>query len=173
MKGILKTGIVILIIGLTATLTIGIYGKTLKKKMANERIKSLPVFSFKTLDDNIFRSDQLRREPVLILFFHPECEHCKYQITNLLKSELMFQGLQIILVSDAEKEAVKSFVKDYGLLKYTGLIILVDNTYSFKEYFGTDVVPSLFIYNKEHKLVRFFQGEVRQETVLKYLRQDD
>jgi thiol-disulfide isomerase/thioredoxin len=173
MKKILTAGIIIVIVGLTTFLLIGIAGKTQKSEVAKERIKSLPLFSFRTLNDTMFRSDQLKEGPVLILFFHPECEHCQYQITTLFKNDLIPSGLHVLLISNAEKEGIKRFIEENDLLHYPGLIALADETYSFGDYFGTEIVPAIFIYDKELKLVRYFQGEVRPETILKYLRQHD
>ena len=173
MKKILAAGIIIVIMGLTTFLLIGIAGKMQKNKIMKERIKSLPVFSFRTLNDTIFRSDQLKEGPVLILFFHPECEHCQYQITTLFNNNVIPSGLCVLLISNAEKEGIRKFMEENNLLQYPGLTALADETYSFRNYFGTEIVPAIFIYNKELKLVRYFQGEVRPETILKYLRQDD
>jgi thiol-disulfide isomerase/thioredoxin len=173
MKKVLTAGIIILIVGLTVFLLIGIADKIQKSKIAKEGIKSLPVFSFRTLNDSIFNSDQLKEGPVLILFFHPECEHCQYQISTLFKNNLMPPGLKVLLISNAEKEGIRRFMEENDLLQHPGLIALADQTYSFRDYFGTEIVPALFIYNKELKLIRYFQGEVKPETILEYLKQDD
>jgi len=173
MKKALMLVFVIIIIGLTTFLIIGIIAKTHKSKIAKEMIKTLPVFSLKTLNDSVFRSDQIKEGPVLVLFFHPECKHCQYQITTLFKNRAETSGIRVLLISNAEKEAIRNFLKENNLLDYPGLITLVDETYSFRDYFGTELVPATFIYDKKLKLVRYFQGEVRPETILKYLRQDD
>jgi thiol-disulfide isomerase/thioredoxin len=173
MKKAILMVIVVIIIGLTIILIIGIVTKTHAGKIAKDRIKSLPVFSFKTINDSIFRSDEIKEGPVLILFYHPECEHCQYQITTLFKSQTVTSGLHVLLISNAEKEVIRSFLKENNLLEYPGVIALVDETYSFTKYFGTELVPATFIYNKELKLVKYFQGEVKPETIIKYLKQDD
>lgn len=173
MKKAIMLVIVFIIIGLTTILIIGIVGKTHKSKIAKENIETFPAFSMKTLNDSIFRSDEIKEGPVLVLFFHPECEHCQYQITTLFSSDTMTAGVHVLLISNAEKDAIRNFLKDNSLLEYPGLVTLVDETFNFRKYFGTDLVPATFIYNKKLKLVRYFQGEVMPETILKYLRQDD
>ena len=85
----------------------------------------------------------------------------------------MPSGLHVLLISNAEKEGIRRFMEENDLLQHPGLIALADQTYSFRDYFGTEIVPAIFIYNKELKLVRYFQGEVRPETILKYLRTND
>jgi thiol-disulfide isomerase/thioredoxin len=173
MKKTLMLVIVIIITGLITFLIIGIIAKTNKGKIAKEMIKTLPVFSLKTLNDTVFWSDQIKEGPVLVLFFHPECEHCQYEIKTLFKNRHETPGIRVLLISNAEKEAIRNFLKENNLLDYPGLSTLIDESFSFRDYFGTELVPATFIYDKKLKLVRYFQGEVRPETILKYLRQDD
>jgi thiol-disulfide isomerase/thioredoxin len=173
MKKAIMLVTIFLIISLTTILIIGIVAKTKKSKIAEERIMTLPAFSMKTINDSIFRSEEIIDGPVLVLFYHPECEHCQYQITTLFKSKTLTPGLLVLLISNAEKKTIRSFLMRNNLLEYPGLIALVDETFSFKEYFGTELVPAIFIYNERLKLVGYFQGEVKPETILKYLRQDD
>ena len=165
--------IVVIIAGLTTLLIIGIINKSHKSRIAKERIKSFPLFSFRKLNDTIFRSDEIKEGPVLVLFFHPECEHCQYQITTLFKNWVEPSGVHVILISNAEKEIVKKFVNKISLPDSPEIIILVDDTYSFLNYFGTELVPATFIYDRKLRLIKYFQGEVRSETILKYLKQDD
>ena len=173
MKKALMLIVIILITGLIVSLIIGIVDKANKRKVAKERIKTLPVFSMRTLSGTLFRSDQIKKGPVLVLFFHPECEHCQYQITTLFKNLAGTAGVHFILISNAEKEAIRNFLKENNLRDYPGLIALADETYSFSDYFGTEIVPATFIYDRNLQLVRYFQGEVRPETILNYLTPDD
>jgi peroxiredoxin len=173
MKKILIVTTIIIVAGLTTFLIIGTIGKVHKSKIAKEKIKTLPAFSFKKLDGTIFSADQIKEGPVLILFFHPECEHCQYQITTLFKKLDEVRNIHVLLISYAEENAIRNFIKDNNLQDSPGIIFLVDNAARFIDYFGTELVPATFIYNKKLKLIKCFQGEVRSETIIKYLRRDD
>lgn len=173
MKKTLTITILVIVAGLTTFLIISTVGKMHKSNIAKEKIKTLPSFSFKKLNDTIFNSNKIKEGPVLILFFHPECEHCQYQITSLFKKWVRPRDLHVLLVSNAEKSEIRSFIKKNEFPDYPGLIVLIDETDKFRDYFGTAQVPATFIYNKNLKLVKYFQGEVRPETILKYLKQDD
>jgi peroxiredoxin len=165
---------IFIIIAVLATfLAIGIAGKIHKSNIVKEKIKTLPSFSFKKLNDTIFNANEIKEGPVLILFFHPECEHCQYQITSFFKKWVQTRDIHVLLVSNAEKSEIKSFVKENKLPDYPGLNVLVDEADTFRDYFGIEQVPATFIYNKQLNLVKCFQGEVRPETILKYLRQYD
>jgi peroxiredoxin len=173
MKKMLLLVFVIILTGLTAILITGIVTKTHKRKIVKERIRTLPSFSLKTLSDTLFSSDQIKEGPALVLFFHPECEHCKYEITTLFKNWVKTSGIHVLLISNAERDEIKNFLREKELLDRPGIISLVDETCSLRNYFRAELVPAAFIYDKKLKLVRCFQGEARPEIILKYLRQDD
>jgi thiol-disulfide isomerase/thioredoxin len=151
----------------------GIVKKIHERNISRERIKTLPEFSFKTLNGSIFKSDQIKEGPVLILFFNPECEHCQYQITSLFKNVALPKELNVLLISNSEPRPIMKFLKDNNLSEYPELTVMIDETFKFRECFGTDIVPATFIYNKDLKLVKYYKGEVNPETILKCLRQND
>jgi len=173
MKRIIKLVFFIVIICLITFLVFGIASKTHKSKIYRERIKTLPAFSFKALNDTIFCSDQIKEGPVLILYFHPECEHCQYEIKTLFSYKDEISDILILMISNAERGAIRNFLDENNLRNWPGAITLVDEAYRFKDYFGTEVVPATFIYSNKLKLVKYFKGEVKPETILKYLKQDD
>ena len=77
-----------------------------------EKLKSLPDFSFKTLDGNIFKSSSLKSGPVIIMYFHPECEHCQYEIDDLLKKLDELNTSKLIFISSAERDSIVAFSKN-------------------------------------------------------------
>jgi thiol-disulfide isomerase/thioredoxin len=172
MKRILLIVIVLIVTSLMMFLIIGIIDKTNKSKMVKERFKTLPHFSMNTINDSVFNSSDIKKGPVLVLFFHPECEHCQYQIKALFGKWDETSGIQVILISNAEKEVIRNFLNINNLFKYPGIIVLVDDSFSFKKYFGTELVPAIFIYDKNLKIAMHFQGEMRPETIFRYLKQD-
>ena len=162
--------IMILVFAAAASLlTYGTVNKIQKHKRTVEKISKLPYFSFSTLNNKSFNSSDLKEGPVLIIRFHPECEHCQYEITGLLKSKIPSTDINIILISSATPDTIRKFLGRFNLADFPSVIPLVDTSYIFGDIFGSDFVPSNYIYNKEHNLVKAISGEVKTETILKYL----
>ena len=164
--------LVILLFAVSATFLVsGIFQKIQKQNRITEKISRLPSFSFVTLNDNLFNSSDIKGGPVLLVRFHPECEHCQYEISELLKSDIPASGTSIILVSGADPDAIKEFLNRFNYSDYPSVIALADTSYSFGDIFGSEIVPSNYIYDKELELVKVLFGEVKTETILKYLRE--
>lgn len=162
--------VVVVLFALTATLLIaGTLKKINRQNQARERISTLPVFSFMTLSDENFSSSEIKKGPVLIVRFHPECEHCQYELTEIMKSDIPVMAEKVILISSAHPDSIRKFLDHLNYHDYPSIIALADKSYRFSDIFGKDIVPSNYIYNKELSLVKVLSGEVRTETILKYL----
>jgi thiol-disulfide isomerase/thioredoxin len=169
MKKLLKQIIFGAITILVLILITAIVFKISSKLTLKARIETFPSFSFNALNDSTFSSDQISKGPVVILFFNPECEHCQYQVTSLVENEKVLKAAIILLISDADTNSINDFTRKNGLAEFPGIKLLIDTDYRFIDYFGTESVPTTFIYDKNLKLIRYFKGEVMPETILKYI----
>jgi hypothetical protein len=173
----MKKRIAKLIVAATmAILVFLIWGSLFRKAKAEEaaeRIRSLPDLVLFDINGNVFRTDQITSGPLLITYFHPECDHCRYEIASIFRSDLLDSDVKIILVSHADLSQIKLFMEQFDGRDYPALNVLHDPDLSFGEIFGTEVIPSNFIYNKDLQLIKAFRGETTTETILKYLHSSD
>jgi len=167
-----KSALCVVIIGFvlsSAFLVTGVVKKMQRHKQIKGEIATLPSFSFMTLTNGTFNSSEIKIGPILIIRFHPECEHCQYEITEILRSNIPASATNVILVSSAHPDSIRRFLSQFNYSDYSSIIPLVDTSCTFGAIFGSDIVPSNYIYNKELNLVKVLQGEVKTETILKYL----
>ena len=146
--------------------------KTGEQKSKMERLESLPDFSLMTVDGKIFDSRDIEKGPVLVVRFHPDCDHCMYEIPDILGSEIPGIVKALILISDDHPDSIKGFMSRYRIITGRSVWILADTTGVSGDIFG-DGIPSCYIYNKRLRLVRSFRGEVKAEVLARYLREDE
>lgn len=168
-KIVILTAFAFLLIFIISGLISRLYG--VKKNL--EHIASLPSFSFMTLAKDNFNSSEIEKGPVLIVRFHPECEHCQYEISQIFESDIPEFVPWILLISEDQPESISKFLDQFKYTDYPSIIALSDSTDSFGDIFGKDIIPSNYIYNKELKLVKVFHGEVKTETIRKHLLPDE
>jgi hypothetical protein len=163
---ILAFGLFILLIG----------GTMIKKAKAEEaagKIRNLPDLVMTDIRGNIFRTDQIKSGPLLIAFFHPECDHCRYEISSLLDSGLLHSHLTLLLVSYADRDEIQSFMQQFDIVDDSNLHVLHDLDFKMSELFGADIMPSNFIYSDSLQLVKIYKGSTRPEAMMKYLYSND
>jgi len=150
-------------------LVYGIISKIDVRMSKDEEIMTLPSFSFPDLSGRIIHSDSISEGPVLIVKFHPECEHCQYEINEILNSPITKTGTKIYLITNAGKEKTVEYISGYKVNEVHNLNILLDTAGIFGEIFGRDMVPSNFIYNRDLELITALYGEYKVESIMKYL----
>ncbi|MBW6502584.1 MAG: redoxin domain-containing protein [Bacteroidales bacterium] len=173
MKRFFMILIPVLFIVLVLLLTVGIVSKAGRVRRVSERIMRLPDFSFLTLDGAEFRSEDIERGPLLIVRFHPDCEHCHYEISELIRNQSDLSDGMILLISYAPADSIRKFLSLFSGFGSGKIIPLADPSFAFGEIFGTDVVPSNFIYDRDLNLVKVLYGEVKSETIIRYMRNEE
>ncbi len=102
----------------------------------------------------------------MIIYFSPDCEYCQYEATQLKNDMRYFDRTEILMVTRSDEATTEEFARDYGLSQYSNVHFLLDKTDQFYKTFRTHFFPSIFIYNKEHKLIKKFIGETKIEAIV-------
>ncbi len=146
--------------------------KGLKKQKLNKQIETsiqvLPDFSFYDLNEEYIQFENISESDLVIIYFHPECEHCQYEAIELFKHRDKFKDAQIIMVSPAPLKEVQEFNISYQLYRSDRIRVFWDQDYTFEDYFGSATFPTVLIYH-QNKLQKKYKGEVKIEAILKYL----
>ncbi|MBA7586881.1 hypothetical protein ES708_28888 [subsurface metagenome] len=120
----------ILIITLLCGLSFLCYSITIKirqKKIVESKIQTLPQFNFQDIFSSTFNSSNINNNnPCLIIYFHPECEYCHYEVEQISLNIDRFCHFQIIMISPASRESVKDFANKYHLLEFDNISVLID-----------------------------------------------
>lgn len=136
-----------------------IYTKRVKEI---EQKTLLPGFVFTTLENLSFTNDSIPKDTKLfaINHFQPDCHFCEDFAKSLIYSrvEFGFSNL-LIMVTNAQRNELNSFLKKYPINKIPRLVILQDTTFMFHHYFGVGSVPCTFLYDSNRFLIDQFIGE--------------
>jgi len=148
-----------------------IYAMIEKKTKITEQIKTIPEFSFYKLGtDSIFTHENLEQnKATLIIYFHPDCEFCQNEAKIISKRINEFKKYQLIFISYAEINEIKTYSSKHKLNNLPNIIFLEDKDMIFDDIFGKSGIPVSFIYNKQGKLTKQFKGQVKVNALLKYL----
>ena len=173
MKRIILGSVILIIVSLTILLVTGTISKVHKQKLLEEKISRFPAFALNTLSGRLFYSSEIKEGPILVVHFHPECEHCQYEISELFKINVPKSFRNVFLISSAHPDSIKIFLNHFNYNDYQSVIVLVDTADSFQEIFGKGSIPSSYIYSRKLKLIKAFHGEVKTENILNLLQQGE
>jgi len=138
------------------------------KKVTEQKIQALPHACFESLAGKTICIDEFNSEkPLVLVYFHPECEHCQYEAQEIGQNAATFSNCQLVMIThDDSLQRVKSFCETNHLWEVDNIEVLIDTANQFKTVFGKAVIPSVYIYGTDRKLKKQYLGETRIDLIL-------
>ncbi len=138
------------------------------KKQVAENIKTIPAFSYQTLDGSVFTHKNLKpNTPVLFVYFNSECDFCQHEAQMIQENIKKLQAVQIVFISFEPQENIVKFATKYKLTTYDNVTFLVDRKATFATTFDVNSLPCLVLYNQNHQLIEKIKGQIKIEILLK------
>ena len=168
----MHTWIKILLMVAITTITLFMLVRIIKgytaRREAVARIQTLPEAIFPSLYGGMVKLTEYdRSKPVVIKYFHPECDYCRYEAREIAANAPGFSKLQLVMVTpDDSLQRVKQFIVGHNLLEVDNIEILIDRNNQFRNVFGRAILPSAYIYGPGHTLVKQFMGEASPDAIL-------
>jgi len=121
----------------------------------------LPAFKILEMDSTTtFNTYDIKPgKPTLLMFFGPDCGHCKHQMEKMIAGMDSLKQLQIYMVSFANPTPIKNFYEEFHLDKYPNVkVVGKDAEFFFGSFFGARAVPFMAVYDKHKKFVKKFES---------------
>ena len=121
--------------------------------------KKIPFFKMMMTDSSLFFKDDLKQHrPTIIIYFSPECEHCK-KLTGLILEHIKeFKKTQIVMISPLPLSKIKEFYSEQHIDEYPSIKMGKDELYFFGGYFKAHYIPFIATYDKKGALIKGWEG---------------
>lgn len=168
MRKIIKYLVIVTIGFVVAYLIAQVISKYNEKKEVEIRIQTLPDVTFTSVfGDSISLKDFDSTRSLILIYFHPECEHCQYEAKEIGLRADEFNDCQLVMITpDDSLPRIEKFCEQYHLQEVDNLEVLLDQKGKFERSFGKAVLPSVYIYDKGQKLKKQFLGETKPEAIV-------
>ena len=133
--------------------------------------QTIPPFRMQLTNGKIFSIQNVsKKNPLIIIYFAPDCEHCQVLIHSLLKRINDFKKAQIIMVSFEPLNMVLNFENEYHLPAYPNIKCGTEiPAFYFKNLFNLAKTPFTALYNKKGKLIISYKNETPLDDLIKHL----
>jgi len=163
--------IIAVVIGVLGTLIYNIHLHLKKDTIIQENIRELPSFEFYTLNKQRFLKEDIDTgKPLLLIFFSTDCSFCQFELKQVTDYISQLADKTVLLVSPDSITTLVHFTEKMEFDAFPMITVLKCEVKTFQETFGKVPVPTTFLYNKNHELVRQFRGSTKMETVLSALK---
>jgi thiol-disulfide isomerase/thioredoxin len=133
-----------------------------------QRFPTIPPFRLLKLDSSSYltKEDVKKGRRTIIMFFSPDCEHCKHQTENILADFKDFKDIQIVMATYQPFEEMKEFNAHYRMFEHPNVMMGRDEKFFLPPFYKIRNLPYLALYDKKGNLVTTFEGTQKTETIL-------
>jgi peroxiredoxin len=171
MRKLLRLMVIFMVFITILLLGTRIYKSSCAKKETETRIQTLQHCCFESLSREQICVDEFDpSQATIIIYFHPDCEHCQYEAKEIGLHTDEFAHTNLIMITpDDSIPRIENFMTKNNLWRMDNMAILLDPEHRFFGHFGTLNIPSVFIY-KHNKLLKKYIGETKMEAILEVIR---
>ena len=136
---------------------------------AYQRFPTLPPIDLLQPDSSILTKEKLKKEPTIIMYFSPTCDHCQHQWEDMVKHMDELKSFQIIMATYQPFEEMVDFYNKQKIASYPNIKMGRDTKFTLPPFYRIASLPYQALYDKHGKLVTTYGGNVKIETMVKAL----
>lgn len=139
-----------------------------------KRFPSIPPFTILQTDSTNLTKDNLKHhQPTLIMYFSPDCDHCKHQWAEMEKKMKELKRYQIVMVTYQPFNEMVDFYNEHKIADYSNIKMGRDTKFFLPPFFKIKSLPFQALYDKKGELITTFEGNVDVSKVLEAFAKKD
>jgi thioredoxin-related protein len=137
-------------------------------KPAYLRFPTVPPFEILEVDSltTFTKEDLKKNQQLLLMYFSPDCDHCRHQTEDLLHDIRSFKKIQIVMATYQPFDLMKEFYQKYKLANYN-IHVGRDSKFILPPFYRMANLPYLALYDKKGNLITTFEGNQKVNKILK------
>ena len=145
----------------------GIMAQGTNTTPAYKRFPTIPPMNLLQVDSTTLTKEDLAKQPTLIMYFSPTCDHCKHQWEDMLEHMDELKKIQVIMVTYQPFEEMAEFYTSQNIASYPNIKLGRDTKFTLPPFYQIQSLPFQALYNKKGNLITTFPGNVKVELMLK------
>jgi thioredoxin-related protein len=132
------------------------------------RFPTVPPFNLLKVDSATYltKDDIKKHHRTIVMFFSPECEHCKHQTKDILGEIDKFKDIEIVMATYQPFNEMKEFYKNFHIADYPNIKMGRDEKFVLPPFYKMTSLPFLALYDKKGNLITTFSGNQKVDTLL-------
>jgi len=133
--------------------------------------RHIPPFQVALTDSSYFSAKQLQKNKALLLiYFSPDCDHCKTFIERLIKNISSVKNVQIVMISYFPLNEIKKFESAYKLSSFKNIKTGTEGyTFKVQKMYNITRFPFVAVFNNKGMLQKTFIEDVPIQSLIKAL----
>ena len=136
------------------------------------KAQTIPEFKVKlTNGTSVSSKNAARQKPLLIIYFAPDCDHCRKLMDQLFPQMNAFKNTEILMVTFESLNDVKWFENHYHTKSYPNIKVGVEEPVFFlKNYYHLEHTPFTALFDKNGKLLVSYKEFTPVSELIKWVK---
>jgi hypothetical protein len=132
------------------------------------RFPTIPPFHLLKLDSASYltKDDVKKNRRTIIMYFSPDCEHCKHEIESFLANWGKFKDIEIVMATYQPFGEMREFNAHYRIFEHSNIMMGRDEKFFLPPFYKIRNLPYLALYDKKGNLITTFEGTQKVDTLL-------
>jgi thioredoxin-related protein len=132
------------------------------------RYPTIPPFRLLKLDSATYltKDDLHKNRRTMVMYFSPDCEHCKHQTEAILADFKDFKDIEIVMATYQPFSEIKEFNEHYKIYEHPNILIGRDEQFRLPPFYKIRNLPYLALYDKKGNLITTFEGTQKTDTLI-------
>src|SRR5579871_2310803 len=133
------------------------------------RYPTIPPFHLLKLDSTTYltKDDLHKNRKTIVMYFSPDCEHCKHQTEAILADLKDFKDIEIVMATYQPFNEMKEFNEHYKVYQHPNILMGRDEKFVLPGFYRIRNLPYLALYDKKGNLITTFEGTQKADTLIK------
>lgn len=129
--------------------------------VAQQTADKIPSFKIVLSNGSFFSKENIKKnKPVILIYFSPDCDHCKLLMKDLFKRITDFNKAEIVMITFKPLKEVDEFIEAYKIKQYPNITVGTEVPIYFIRYFyNLSNTPFTALFDRKEKLVYAYRKE--------------
>jgi len=157
-----------ILFAISILLSLSSLGQADSLKPAYLRFPTVPPFEILEVDSitTFSKHDLNKNQQLLLMYFSPDCDHCRHQTEDILRDIRSFKKIQVVMATFEPLTKLREFQMKYKLSDYN-IHVGRDSKYILPPFYRMGNLPYLALYDKKGNLITTFEGNQKVNKILK------
>ncbi len=135
-----------------------------------QKNKAMPVFRLLQTDSSWLETKDLPTyDYTAIIYFSPECSHCQYEATEIVKKIDSLKNILFIWASYRDFEDIKKFYYKYKLNQFPNIKVGRDPKYLIPSFYQVKFTPFVALYNNKKAFLKAWEMGVEMPELIEFI----
>jgi thiol-disulfide isomerase/thioredoxin len=138
------------------------------KSFAQQPDEGIPAFRMVLADGSFFSAKDIKKnKPLVLIYFAPDCDHCKALMKEFFKHVDAFQKAEVVMITFRPLKEVAPFINEYRISQYNNIRVGTEvPVYFIRYHYNLTNTPFTALFDAKGRLIHSYRTETTVDDLI-------